>query len=58
MPNWAISATGYQLERCLRFEDAAGVDQICVETEADPLQRYVLELTAARASSTMAFVVV
>ncbi|KAL8279037.1 hypothetical protein RQP46_008495 [Phenoliferia psychrophenolica] len=59
IPNWSISSKGYQLTRCTSFtmDDPDSLAATCTATEDDTvLKRYVVELSAQRTKSVVAFV--
>lgn len=60
IPNWSVSSNGYAVHECTNVTMvdpfAAAPSFLCNASEADSLQRYVLEVTMVRAASTIAFV--
>ena len=57
IPNWSISSSGCPLHHCTQASASfPDLNVVCTETADDPLQRFVVEVTAARSGSTIAFV--
>lgn len=56
IPNWNVYSTGMPLTSCTGISLDSALNIICTETADDTLQRFVMKITAKRASSTIAFV--
>lgn len=56
IPNWSVSSDGFQLSNCTAITLDSDFNVVCTSTGPDSLQRYIMQITARRSTTTIAFV--